>query len=103
MCAIRIVPKPCATLQLTKSVILGVFLAVFLFAACAGVAAWFGWKSMSKVKPFEFPAVSAEIARDAAAISEALAPPAPIEDVGPAPGDEAAVADLEERRRRGSE
>jgi hypothetical protein len=89
--------------KLTNSVVLGILLAVVLYGAGAGVAAWLGWKSISKVKPFEFPAVSAEIARDAAAISEALAPPEPIEHVGPIPGDDAAVADLEERLRRGSE
>jgi len=89
--------------KLTNSVVLGILLAVVLYGAGAGVAAWLGWKSISKVKPFEFPAVSAEIARDAAAISEALAPPEPIEHVGPISGDDAAVADLEERLRRGSE
>jgi len=89
--------------QLTHSYVIGILLAVVLFGGGAGVAAWLGWKSMSKVKPFEFPAVSAEIARDAAAISEALAPPEPVEDVGPVPGDDAAVADLEERLRRGTE
>jgi hypothetical protein len=89
--------------QVTHSYVIGILLAVVLFGAGAGVAAWLGWKSMSKVKPFEFPAVSAEIARDAAAISDALAPPEPIEDLTPIPGDDAAVAALEDRLRRGSE
>ena len=87
--------------QATRSVILGVLLAVVIYGAGAAVAGWFGWKSLSKVRPFEFPAVSGEIARDVAAISDALAPVEPIEDVGPASEDDAAVADLEERLRGG--
>jgi hypothetical protein len=89
--------------KLTNSVVLGTLLAVVLYGAGAGVAAWLGWKSMSKVKPFEFPAVSAEIARDAAAISGALAPPESWEETEPASGDDAEVADLEDRVRRSSE
>ena len=90
-------------IQLTKSLIWGILIAVVLYGVGAAVAAWLGWKAMSKVRPFEFPAVSAEIARDAAAISDALAPPEPIEDFAPASGDDADVADLEDRLRRGSE
>lgn len=88
--------------KLTNSVVLGILLAVVLYGAGAAAAGWFGWKSMSKVRPFEFPAASGEIARDVAAISEALAPPESWEEAGP-PGDGAEVADLEERLRRGSE
>jgi len=93
--------------KLTNSVVLGILLAVVLYGAGAAAAAWLGWKSMSKVRPFEFPAVSAEIARDAAAISEALAPPEAWDDSGAAAGapsgDDAAVADLEDRLRQSSE
>ena len=90
-------------IQLTNSLIRGILIAVVLYGVGAAIAAWLGWKSLSKVRPFEFPAVSAEIARDAAAISDALAPPEPIEDFAPASGDDADVADLEDRLRRGSE
>jgi Putative Actinobacterial Holin-X, holin superfamily III len=89
--------------KLTHSVVLGILLAVVLYGAGAAVAGWLGWKSMSKVRPFEFPAVSGEIARDLAAISEALAPPEPWDEAAPSSGDVADVADLEERLRRGSE
>jgi Putative Actinobacterial Holin-X, holin superfamily III len=89
--------------KLTHSVVLGILFAVVLYGAGAAVAGWLGWKSLSKVRPFEFPAVSGEIARDVAAISEALAPPEEWDEAAPRPGDEADVADLEERLRRGSE
>jgi Putative Actinobacterial Holin-X, holin superfamily III len=89
--------------NLTHSVVLGILLAFVLYGAGAAVAGWLAWKSMSKVRPFEFPAVSAEIARDVAAISEALEPPESWDETAPASGDEVDVADLEERLRRGSE
>lgn len=90
-------------IELTKSLILGILIAAVLYAVAAAVAAWIGWKAMSKVKPFEFPAVSAEIARDAAAISEALTPAPAWEEGAPVSGNEAEVADLEDRVRRVSE
>ncbi|HKD19624.1 MAG TPA: phage holin family protein [Thermoanaerobaculia bacterium] len=90
-------------IRLTNSLVWGILLAVVLYGAGAAAAAWFGWRSLSKVRPFEFPAVTAEIAQDAAAISEALAPPEQWEEAAPASGDDADVADLEDRLRRGSE
>jgi hypothetical protein len=90
-------------IQLTKSLIWGILIAVVLYGVGAAVAAWLGWKAMSKVRPFEFPAMSAEIARDAAAISDALTPPEAWEEAAPPSGDDAEVADLEDRLRRGSE
>ena len=90
-------------IELTKSLILGILIAAVLYAAAAAVAAWLGWKSMSKVRPFEFPAVSAELSHDAAAIAEALAPPESWEEAGTTSRDDAEVADLEDRVRRSAE
>src|SRR5262245_49692945 len=60
--------------RLTNSVVLGILLAVVLYVAGAAAAAWLGVRWISRVRPFEFPAVRAELSRDLEAIGEALAP-----------------------------
>jgi hypothetical protein len=90
--------------KLTNSVVLGILGAVVLYAAGAAAAAWYGWKTLAKVRPFEFPASTEEISRDMRAIVSTLAPEPGEEDDEPGPGeDEEAVADLEERLRAGTE
>src|SRR5262245_57222993 len=89
--------------KLTNSVVLGILLAIVLYAAGAAVAAWLGFKALSRVRPLEFPEAGAEISRDIDAISAALAPEPEVEVNVASAGDEAEVADLEERLRRGSE
>lgn len=95
--------------KLTNSLILGTLLAVALYAAGAAAAGWMAFKSLSTVRPFEFPSVAAELERDWKAIDAALAPLPGTEGVDGEPcdswpaGDEADVADLEERLRRGTE
>jgi Putative Actinobacterial Holin-X, holin superfamily III len=92
--------------RLTNSVVLGILLAVILYVAGAAAAAWLGVRWISRVRPFEFPAVSAELSRDFEAIAEALAPSPELpldEAVSPASGEAQAVADLEDRFRRQSE
>lgn len=105
--------------------IAGITAAFVLYLVVAGGAGYFGWRSLSRVRPFEFPVTRDEIGRDLDAVREE--PPSP--DEGPAspdalaaerasirPGDDEdddeeedeeaeAVerADLEERFRAGSE
>jgi len=90
--------------RLTHSVILGILAAVILYGTGAAVAAWYGWKALSRVRPFEFPASTEEISRDVQAIVASLAPE-PDEEHGDVETDEdeEAVADLEERLRAGTE
>lgn len=101
----------------------GITAALALYLLIAGVGGFFGLKSLSRVRPFEFPATRDEIRRDLEAVREE--PPSP--DEGPAspdalaaerasirPGEEdedeeddeeeeMRTADLEERLRVGSE
>jgi hypothetical protein len=90
--------------KLTNSVILGILLAVVLYAAGAAAAAFYGWKSLSRVRPFAFPATSGEISRDVRAIVATLAPQPEADDEDfNGSEDEEAVAEMEERLRRGTE
>lgn len=103
--------------------IAGIAAAFVLYLAVAGGAGYFGWKSLSRVRPFDFPVTRNEIRRDLDALRE----DAPSSDEGPAspdalaaerarirPGEEEdeegdeeeqamETADLEERFRAGSE
>jgi hypothetical protein len=89
--------------KLTNSVVLGILLAVVVYAAGAAGAAWYGWKSLSRVRPFAFPAASEEISRDVRAIVATLAPEPEHDDDDLVTEDEEAVAEMEERLRRGTE
>jgi len=100
----------------------GITAALVLYLLIAGAAGFFGWKSLSRVRPFDFPVTRDEIRRDLDAVRKE----APSPDEGPAspdalaaerasirPGegdddeedeeDEMRTADLEERLRAGSE
>ncbi len=95
--------------KLTNSVVLGILLAVVLYGAGAAAAGWMAFKSLSQVRPFEFPSSTGELEQDWKAIDAALAPlPEPDGEDGeehgswPAGGEEE-IADLEERLRRGTE
>jgi uncharacterized membrane protein YqjE len=101
----------------------GITAALVLYLVIAGVAGFFGLKSLARVRPFDFPVTRDEVRRDLDAVREE--PPSP--DEGPAspvalaaerasirPGDadddeeeveedEMRTADLEERLRAGSE
>ena len=89
--------------KLTHSVILGILAAVILYGAGAAVAAWYGWKALSRVRPFEFPASTEEISRDVRAIVASLAAESgEKDDEFETDEDEEAVADLEERLRAGT-
>ncbi len=95
--------------KVTNSLVLGILLAVVLYGAGAAAAGWMAFRSLSQVRPFEFPSSTGELGQDWKAIDAALAPLSEPDDEGgeqggswPA-GDEADVADLEERLRRGSE
>ena len=100
--------------------IAGITAALVLYFAVAGAAAYLGWRSLSRVKPFDFPVTRDEIRRDLEAVREE----APSPDEGPAnpdalaaergsirPGEvvdedeveETETGDLEERFRAGSE
>jgi uncharacterized membrane protein YqjE len=92
------------------SVALGIFGALVLYAAGAGVAGWMGGKAISRVRPFQFPAAREELSRDwrvlraawsrDGAPDEAAVPTIRVE--GPRTRD-AALEDLEERFRAGAE
>ncbi len=85
---------------LFKSVVLGILAAVILYGVGAVVAAWFGWKALTQVRPLEFPAVTEELARDWKAVAASLSEPASdSEDDGP----DEPIDDLEERFRAGAE
>ena len=86
---------------LLKSVVLGILAAVVLYGVGAVVAAWFGWKALTRVRPLEFPAVTEELARDwkAVAASVSSEPESDSEDEGP----DEPIDDLEERFRAGAE
>ena len=99
--------------------IAGITAALVLYFAIAGAAAYLGWRSLSRVRPFEFPVTRDEIRRDLEAVREE----APSPDEGPASSDALAAergsirpgeaveddveemdtADLEDRFRAGSE
>lgn len=96
----------------------GITAAFVLYVAVAGGAGYLGWRSLSRVRPFDFPVTRDEIRRDLDAVREE----APSPDEGPASPDAIAAerasirpgededeeeametADLEERFRAGSE
>ena len=81
--------------------VLGILVAVVLYAAGAVGAAWFAFRSLARVRPLEFPAVSEELARDWQAVADSLSPePEPdAEDDGP----DEPIDDIEERFRAGAE
>lgn len=95
------------------SAVLGILGAMVLYLAGAGGAAWFAWKSLSRVEPSRFPATARELALDAEAIRAALVRDADPEegletddssDEGGFAGDgEGDVSDLEARLRAGVE
>jgi hypothetical protein len=81
----------------------GILAAFVLYLAVAAAAAVYGVKSLSRVKPFEFPATSGELRKDWAALCASAAPePAPGEPPEP-PASPPAGDDLEARYRAGSE
>lgn len=88
---------------LFKSVALGILAAVVLYAAGAAVAASLGWKALSRVRPLEFPVVTAELSRDWEAVATSLAPETEAGASAPDDEEEESVDDLEERFRAGSE
>ncbi len=81
--------------KLLGSAIAGVAATLALYAAVIAVGAVLGWKALEKVRPFEFPATGAELAKDFEALSAATAPPPPEK--------EADEDDLEARYRAESE
>lgn len=109
--------------QLFGGPVAGITAALVLYLLIAGGAGYFGWRSLSRVRPFEFPVTRDEIRRDLDSVREAT----PGADEGPASpdalaaerasirpgedeGDEEEVkeeametGDLEERFRAGSE
>lgn len=89
--------------KLTNSVVLGILAAVVVYVAGAIAAAWYGWKTLARVRPFEFPAASEEISRDVRAIVATIAPEPEADDDEFVTEDEEAVAEMEERLRRGTE
>ena len=80
--------------NLLGSLWLGLLAALVLYLAVAGVAGWLGWKSLSKLRPFDFPETRRGLSEDFAAVRDAVMNP-------PAEGE--GEADLEERFRAGSE
>ena len=97
--------------KLFGSVVLGILVAMLLYIAVAGGAGYFAYKSLSQVRPTEFPATSRELSRDVEAIGAAL-----MQDPDPEEGpdddfdqdsrplaSEGDVRDLEARLREGAE
>ncbi|HEY1433880.1 MAG TPA: phage holin family protein [Thermoanaerobaculia bacterium] len=91
--------------KLFGSVVLGILAAVVLYGAGAAAAAAYAFRTLARVRPFDFPVAAEEMSRDFQAIGAALAPepegPEADEDAEPLEDEE--VADLEERLRRGTE
>lgn len=88
--------------QLFGSVPLGILAAMLIYAGGAALAGWTAWKSLSGVKPKDFPVTKRELGKDWDAIRESLtAEPAPEDEPeteGPEP-DEVEVEALEARLR----
>ncbi len=92
--------------RLFGSVVFGILAAVVLYAGGAAAAAWFAWKSLSRVRPLEFPALAAELSRDWDAVAASLSDEVEAGGGGGEPdsaGEAEVVEDLEERFRAGSE
>ncbi len=92
--------------NLFGSVALGILAATLIYAAGAWAAGRFAWKSLSRVRPDEFPATTRELERDWEAIRDALAADpegeADSRASGPVP-DDVEVEHLEARLRGGDE
>jgi uncharacterized membrane protein YqjE len=82
--------------KLLGSPIAGVAATLALYLAVAAAGAVLGWKALERVRPFEFPATGAELAKDVEALSKAAAPP-------PGKDEDGDDANLEARYRAGSE
>lgn len=89
--------------KLFGSVILGILAAVVLYAAGAAGAAFYCWKALSGVRPFEFPATGRELSSDFEAIGAVFDAGSEDEESGEAEPSDEPVDDLEERFRAGSE
>jgi len=50
----------------------GILATLVLYGAGCAAAAAFGWKALTKVRPFEFPVTGAELARDWEAVTRAV-------------------------------
>lgn len=86
--------------KLFGSAILGILAAGFVYALGAGAAAQFAWRALTRVRPLEFPAVSAELSRDWDAVSASLSPDDEEDELT---ADAESVEGLEERFRAGEE
>ena len=86
---------------LLKSWILGILVAVILYAVGAVAAAWVAFRALTQVRPLEFPAVTEELARDWEAVAASLSPEPEPDAEGEGPDEP--IDDLEERFRAGAE
>jgi Putative Actinobacterial Holin-X, holin superfamily III len=89
---------------LFHSLILGILAALVFNGAVAGGLGWMAWRALSQVKLDDFPATSAELAKDVAAVKSALErDDTPDDDFVPPEPDSGSVEDLERRLRAGAE
>jgi uncharacterized membrane protein YqjE len=94
--------------QAFSSVALGILATLVLYVAGAGTAAWIGWRTLSRVRPFRFPAAQEELSRDWHAVRASWSHDGLTEDGGTrvegmSRTREAVPEDLEERFRAGAE
>ena len=84
--------------RLFDSPLAGVAVAFLLYAVIAAVGGGLAARSLSRVRPFDFPVTAGEVKRDLASLREAAAPPPrePLQDMPP-------ERDVERRFREGSE
>ena len=81
----------------------GILAAFVLYLLVAGGAVAFGVKTLSRVRPFHFPATSEELRKDFSALRRSTSPPeAAIPPAYAPPAMAVPVDDLEERFRAGS-
>jgi uncharacterized membrane protein YqjE len=94
------------------NVALGILAALILFVAGAGAAVAMGWKSLTRVRPFQFPAARHELSRDWEAVRASWSQDGePDDGGGPEEGPDGPKArsrgetleNLEERFRAGAE
>lgn len=85
--------------RLFDSAVAGLGATLFLYGGVAAAAAILGVKSLSRVRPMEFPVTKVELSKDWSALKESLSPPPADPGVSPEAGSE----DLEARFRAGSE
>jgi len=93
--------------------IAGLTAAFVLYMVIGSAAGFFGWKALSRVRPFDFPATRDELRRDLEAVREEGSPRDPLPAAAETPAAEKAsktsgehgsrISDLEERFRAGSE